>query len=110
MNDFINSIPYTAISISIFARLIFMFLLFKNKSQNNYSLIFCILSIGSSSLWLSFGVNKNDNALLYRSSTEIALLSISTIYIIKNKLFMNNSDNNKNNQIIPLHHQSTNTN
>lgn len=86
MHNFYESAPYTAISISIFARLIFMFLLFKNKSKNNYSLIFCILSIGSSSLWLTYGLNKEDDALLYRSSTEIGLLTISILYILKNKI------------------------
>jgi hypothetical protein len=86
MSSFLENIPYTAISISIFARAIFMFLLFKNKSTNNYSLVFCILSIGSSSLWLTYSVNNNDDALTYRSSTEIVLLFISVIYIIRNKI------------------------
>ena len=97
MTSFIASIPYTAISISILARLIFMFLLFKNKSKNNYSLIFCILSIGSSSLWLTYGLDNNDDALLYRSSTEISLLTISILYIIKNKLYGENE-----NRVIPI--------
>ena len=96
MSNTIDTIPYSAISISIFARLIFMYLLYRNKSTNNYSLIFCILSIGSSSIWLSYGINHNDDALLYRSSTEISLLSISAIYILKNKLL------NQENKIIPL--------
>jgi uncharacterized protein with PQ loop repeat len=86
MTNFDQSAPYTAISISIFARLIFMFLLFKNKSKSNYSLVFCILSIGSSSIWLTYGINNNDDALQYRSSTEICLLTISVLYIIKNKI------------------------
>jgi uncharacterized protein with PQ loop repeat len=96
MPNTIDSLPYSAISISIFARLIFMYLLYRNKSTNNYSLIFCILSIGSSSMWLSYGISYNDDALLYRSSTEISLLSISAIYIIKNKLFQTE------NKILPL--------
>ncbi len=96
MSNTIENIPYSAISISIFARLIFMYLLYRNKSTNNYSLIFCILSISSSSMWLSYGINYSDDALLYRSSTEISLLSISAIYIIKNKLFQTE------NKILPL--------
>ena len=38
-------IPYTATSISVIGRFIFMFLLYKNKSTNSLSLLFCILSI-----------------------------------------------------------------
>jgi uncharacterized protein with PQ loop repeat len=101
-------IPYTATSISILARFIFMFLLYRNKSTNNYSLIFCLLSVCSSSMWLKYSIEINDNALIYRSSTELTLLSISSIYIIKNKLFgsssqihnkIENSNTNQENRI-----------
>ena len=40
-------IPYTATSLSVVGRFIFMFLLYRNKSTNSLSLIFCILSICS---------------------------------------------------------------
>ena len=45
-------IPYTATSLSVLGRFIFMFLLYKNKSTNSLSLLFCILSIISSSMWI----------------------------------------------------------
>ena len=35
-------LPYTATSLSVIGRVIFMFLLYKNKSTNSLSLIFCI--------------------------------------------------------------------
>lgn len=38
-------LPYTATSLSVVGRFIFMFLIYKNKSMNTLSLIFCILSI-----------------------------------------------------------------
>jgi len=78
-------IPYTATSISIIARFIFMFLLYKNKSTNIFSLIFCMLNIFSSSMWIYYSVQLNDTPMITRSSTEFILLSISAIYIIKNK-------------------------
>ncbi len=78
-------IPYTATSISIIARFIFMFLLYKNKSTNIFSLIFCILNICSSSMWIYYSVQMNDTPMITRSSTEFILLSISAIYIIRNK-------------------------
>jgi lipid-A-disaccharide synthase-like uncharacterized protein len=78
--------PYTAISISILARFIFMWLLYKNKSTNNYSLAFCVLNIGSSSVWLVYSANQNDLAMIVRSATEILLLLISSLYIVKNKI------------------------
>ena len=82
----LNFLPYTATSISIIGRLIFMFLLYKNKSINSLSLLFCILSISSSSMWLYYSVKTEDIPMITRSSTEICLLSISAIYIIKNKI------------------------
>ncbi len=78
--------PYTAISISILARFIFLYLLYKNKSTNNYSLAFCILNIGSSSLWIVYSVHIQDDAMVSRSATEIFLLLLSSIYIVYNKV------------------------
>jgi hypothetical protein len=78
--------PYSAISVSILARFIFFFLLYKNKSTNSYSLAFCILNIGSSGLWTYYSISINDTAMVARSSTEIGLLIISSIYIIYNKI------------------------
>ncbi len=43
----LRSLPYTATSLSVIGRFIFMFLLYKNKSTNSLSLVFCILSICS---------------------------------------------------------------
>ena len=79
-------LPYTATSISVVGRFIFMFLLYKNKSTNSLSLIFCILSISSSSMWLYYSVVNKDMPMITRSSIEILLLTISSIYIIKNKI------------------------
>jgi hypothetical protein len=90
-------IPYTAMSISIIGRLIFMFLLYKNKSINSLSLLFCILGICSSSMWMYYSSQLNDIPMIFRSSTEITLLTISTIYIIRNKAINYRNEN----QILP---------
>ena len=79
-------IPYTATSLSVIGRCIFMFAIYKNKSTNSLSLLFCILSIFSSSMWVYYSVINNDTPMIIRSSTEISLLTISSIYIIRNKL------------------------
>ena len=84
--DNLKLIPYTAISISIVARFIFMYLLYTNKSKNTYSLIFCILNISSSSMWIYYSAMMNDSPLIFRSSTEVALLTLSCGYIIINKI------------------------
>ena len=86
MNDNqLKILPYTAISISIVARFIFMFLIYKNKSTNNLSLLFCILNIFSSSMWIYYSVLNNDMPMVVRSSTELSLLTISSLYIVRNK-------------------------
>ena len=95
MNNNLNYLPYTATSLSVIGRVIFMFLLYKNKSTNSLSLIFCMLSISSSSMWIYYSIINNDLPMIVRSSTELTLLSISSIYIIRNKLI------NNNNQILP---------
>ena len=79
-------IPYTATSLSVVGRFIFMFLLYKNKSTNSLSLLFCILSIFSSSMWMYYSVKLNDLPMIVRSSIEISLLTISSIYIVRNKV------------------------
>jgi uncharacterized protein with PQ loop repeat len=84
-NEELKFLPYTATSISVFSRGIFMFLLYKNKSTNSLSLLFCILSISSSCMWIYYSINNNDTPMIVRSSTEIFLLTVSAIYIIKNK-------------------------
>jgi lipid-A-disaccharide synthase-like uncharacterized protein len=79
-------IPYTATSLSVIGRFIFMFLLYKNKSTNSLSLLFCILSIFSSGMWIYYSVQSSDTPMIVRSSLEISLLSISAVYIILNKV------------------------
>jgi uncharacterized protein with PQ loop repeat len=81
-----EELPYTAISISIIARLIFMYLLYTKRSTNNLSLLFCILNICSSSMWVYYSSLEHDRPLIIRSSTEIVLLTCSAIYIIRNKI------------------------
>jgi hypothetical protein len=86
MNVELIAIPYTATSISILARMIFMYLLYTKKSTNIYSLIFCILNIFSSSMWIYYSYDKDDIPMIVRSSIDVSLLTISSIYIIRNKV------------------------
>jgi uncharacterized protein with PQ loop repeat len=91
-------IPYTATSLSVVGRFIFMFLLYRNKSTNSLSLLFCILSIISSGMWVYYSVKLNDLPMILRSSIEITLLTLSSIYIIRNKMI---DYKNENKQILP---------
>ena len=87
LNEFV--IAYFAISISILGRFIFMYLLYTNKSTNPYSLIFSIMNMISSSLWIVYSQIKSDTPLLVRGLTDFILFSISTAYIIFNRLKIN---------------------
>jgi uncharacterized protein with PQ loop repeat len=78
-------LPYTAVSFSIVARFIFMYLLYTKKSTNVYSLAFCCLSVVSSAIWIPYGIFVNDTPIIVRSGVEILLLSVSGIYIIRNR-------------------------
>lgn len=83
-ND-LQIVVYNAISISIVARFVFMYLMYTKKSTNNYSLLFCLLNILSSCLWIKYSFYRNDRPLLYRSCAEIFLLSCCVGYILTNK-------------------------
>ena len=85
VND-LKIIPYTATSLSVVGRIIFMYLLYRNKSTNSLSLICCILSICSSSMWIYYSIKVNDLQMIVRCSFEITFLSLSSIYIIRNKV------------------------
>jgi uncharacterized protein with PQ loop repeat len=78
-------IAYSAICIATLGRFIFMFLLYTNKSTNPYSLIFSIMNIISSSLWIVYSQIKSDFPLLVRGSTDFVLFTISSIYILYNR-------------------------
>ena len=86
MNETDNLIiAYSATSISIVGRFIFMYLLYTKKSVNNYSLLFCILNIISSSLWILYSIEIHDMPILVRGSCDLLLFTVSSSYIIYNK-------------------------
>jgi len=86
-------IAYSATVISISGRFIFMYLLYTKKSTNNYSLLFSIMNIVSSSLWIIYSKIIFDIPLLIRGSCDLVLFLISTIYIIHNKIQLNKLEN-----------------
>ena len=88
-------IAYSATIISVSGRFIFMYLLYTKKSTNPYSLIFSIMNMVSSSLWIQYSQMRMDMPLLIRGSSDLLLFSISTAYIIYNRLEMNKIQTNE---------------
>lgn len=86
-------LPYTAVFFSIVARIIFMYLLYSKKSTNIYSLVFCCLSVISSSIWIPYGLDVKDTPIIVRSTIEILLLSSSGLYIMHNRYKSNKISN-----------------
>jgi hypothetical protein len=80
---------YSATVISISARFVFMYLLYTKKSTNLYSLVFSMMNIVSSSLWIRYSQQISDMPLLIRGSSDLLLFSISAIYILYNRLEIN---------------------
>jgi lipid-A-disaccharide synthase-like uncharacterized protein len=100
MNDLaLLSLPYTAVSFSIIARFIFMYLLYSKTSTNVYSLTFCYLSVISASFWIPYGVIIEDRPIVV-SSIEILLLSLSAAYIHYNRM-------KRNDRILPMIHNNS---
>jgi len=86
-------IAYSATIISISGRFIFMYLLYTKKSTNIYSLLFSIMNIVSSSLWITYSKIIFDMPLLIRGSADLILFTISTGYIIYNRVHINKIQN-----------------
>jgi hypothetical protein len=82
-------IAYSATSISILGRLIFMSLLYSRKSTNIYSLIFCGINMVSSSTWITYSQMVPDTPLLVRGSSDLVLFTISATYISYNRYIEN---------------------
>ena len=68
---------------------VFMYLLYTKKSTNPYSLVFSIMNMVSSSLWITYSRMMLDTPLLVRGSSDLVLFSISTLYILSNRFHMN---------------------
>ena len=82
----ITIIPYSATATSIVARCIFMYLLYTKKSTNNLSLLFSVMNIASSSLWLDYSLKTQNTPIFVRSIADVSLFTISAGYIVRNKL------------------------
>ena len=82
-------IAYSATVISISGRFIFMYLLYTKKSTNLYSLLFSVMNMISSSLWITYSKTITDMPLLIRGSSDLLLFSVSTVYIIYNRIEIN---------------------
>jgi len=78
-------IAYSATSISILGRFIFMYLLYTRRSTNIYSLIFSLLNVVSSSLWVTYSSLIVDTPLLVRGSCDLVLFTVSAGYILGNR-------------------------
>jgi len=78
-------IAYSATTISILGRFVFMYLLYTRTSTNPYSLMFSIMNMISSSLWITYSQMIVDEPLLVRGSADLILFTISTLYILHNR-------------------------
>lgn len=83
-------LAYTATTISILGRLVFMSLLYSKKSTNIFSLIFCVMNIVSSALWIVYSQMVADTPVMVRGSSDLLLFVISALYISYNRYNENN--------------------
>jgi hypothetical protein len=79
-------IELVATGFSILSRIIFMYLIWVNKSKNTISLLFSASSVMSGCCWLYVFWQANNTLLLIRTSVELTTSVASGMYIIKNKL------------------------
>ena len=79
-------IAYSAMAISTSGRFIFMYLLYTRKSTNPLSLLFSAMNMVSSSLWITYSQMISDTPLFIRGTSDLILFSISTTYILYNRI------------------------
>ena len=80
------AIAYSATTISIAGRFVFMYLLYTKRSTNTYSLLFSVMNIVSSALWITYSQAIVDMPLLVRGSSDLVLFSVSAAYIANNMI------------------------
>jgi len=85
-------VAYSATTISILGRFVFMYLLYTRRSTNPYSLLFSVMNMVSSSLWITYSQMIVDEPLLVRGSSDLILFTISTLYILHNRAKMQKND------------------
>ncbi len=78
-------IAYSATTISISGRFIFMYLLYTKKSTNIYSLVFSVMNVVSSCLWVVYSQMILDTPLMVRGSSDLVCFTITTVYILNNR-------------------------
>ena len=79
------AIAYSATAISISGRVVFMYLLYTKKSTNPISLLFSVMNIVSSALWVIYSELVMDTPLLVRGSSDLVLFTLSASYILYNR-------------------------
>ena len=89
-------IAYTATSISISGRVVFMYLLYTKKSTNTISLLFSVMNIVSSALWIVYSQLVADTPLLVRGSSDLVFFTISASYILYNRKIERDNISSKN--------------
>jgi len=84
-------VAYSATTISTMGRFVFMYLLYTKKSTNPYSLLFSVMNIVSSCMWISYSQIVDDTPLFVRGTSDLVLFIISASYILRNRLALKNS-------------------
>jgi hypothetical protein len=85
-------VAYSAITIIVSAlgQFVFMYLLYTRKSTNYYSLLFSIINIVSSSMWITYSQIVHDTPLFVRGTSDLILFIISASYIMRNRIQLSN--------------------
>ncbi len=79
-----DAFPYVASVISLFARCLFVFILYITKNANKLSLLFCILNLNASGIWFVYNSRNQNYIMISNNCIEFVIFSISSVYIIKN--------------------------
>lgn len=69
----------------ILLRLAFLFGVYKLRRRTNDSFHFCLANLGSSALWVAYGISTGEYGIVYRNGTEVIFLAIFAGYLFYSK-------------------------
>ena len=79
-----DAFPYIASIISLFARCLFVFILYITKNANKLSLLFCVLNLNASGIWFVYNIQNQNYIMISNNCIEFVIFTISSVYITKN--------------------------
>lgn len=82
-----TQLVYLGMSFSLTSRVLFVMILYRNKSKNRISFFVCLLNAVANAFWIPYAHTIHSPALMVRSAVDACLSSLGAIYVCHNRWF-----------------------